>query len=98
MRLLHKEGLDAQGHAADLVVIIRGKHESIISGLMQNDLNITNSWCPKKGLNISPKETCIELFTNRRKLNLKAPSIDGIITTISSEVEYLGVFPDHKLT
>ena len=85
LHLLHKEGVDAQGYADDLVVIIRGKYESVISDLMQNALNITNSWCRKKGLNINPKKTSIVPFTNRRKLNLKAPTIDGNITTISSE-------------
>ena len=95
LRLLYKEGVDAQGYADDLVVIIRGKHESVISDLMQNALNITNSWCRKKGLNINPKKTSIVPFTNRRKLNIKAPTIDRTMTTISSEAKYL--LSDSKL-
>lgn len=94
---LTQEGFDVQGYADDLVITIRGKHDLIISDRMQSALNLIKTWCNAEGLGINPNKTIIVPFTKRRKLNLRAPSLDGTTINFSSEAKYLGVTLDHRL-
>ena len=95
---LNNNGFNTLGYADDLVVTIRGTHDQTLSQLMQKALNCINQWCLGEGLQINPNKTIIVPFTKRRKINLKAPSLGGIAIQYSTEVKYLGVVLDQKLT
>ncbi|XP_055698849.1 uncharacterized protein LOC129799159 [Phlebotomus papatasi] len=95
---LSENGIRATGYADDLVIIIRGKHDKIISSCMQHDLNIISKWCQNAGLKINPSKTTLVPFTRRRKVNLDNILLEGTIIEIKQEVKYLGLMLDSKLT
>lgn len=95
---LQEKGFTAQGYADDIAIIIRGKHEGILTSLMQQALNIINNWCVREELSVNPNKTIIVPFTHRRKLHMKAPMLNGIEIKFSNEAKYLGVTLDAKLT
>jgi ribonuclease HI len=91
-------GYEVHGYADDIVITIRGQLDAIVSHRMQRALNITQHWCRCKGLRINPEKTTIVPFTKRRKLHLTAPSLDGTVVELKTEVKYLGVILDQKLS
>ncbi|XP_055714430.1 uncharacterized protein LOC129808685 [Phlebotomus papatasi] len=95
---LSENGIRATGYADDLVIIIRGKHDKIISSCMQHALNIISKWCQNAGLKINPSKTTLVPFTRRRKVNLDNILLEGTIIEIKQEVKYLGLMLDSKLT
>lgn len=96
---LNNKGLYTQGYADDLVVLIRGKHAHVISELMQQALNIIESWCNRENLMVNPNKTTMIPFTRRRKLeDIKLPKLFGTELQMSREVKYLGITLDAKLT
>ena len=97
LTMLSNRGLDVQGYADDLTVIISGKYDNIISELMQDALKLIWQWCRQEGLSINPNKTVIVPFTKRRKLTLTNPTLNGTIINFSKEVKYLGVILDRKL-
>ncbi|KAI5754342.1 hypothetical protein M8J77_007902 [Diaphorina citri] len=97
LNLLTSNGYEVIGYADDIVIIIRGKYEEVISDLMQNALNITARWCRSNGLSINPNKMTIVPFTRKRRLNIRAPNIEGTVVELSNEVKYLGITLDHKL-
>lgn len=100
--LLHKMAalrIDTQGYADDLVVTVRGNCQSTISYLMQRALNTINAWCGDNELSINADKTIIVPFTNKHKLDkLKPLVMNGKTIPFSTEVKYLGVTLDQKLT
>lgn len=98
--LLQKQtehGIEVIGYADDLVIIIRGKFDNVISERIQFALNMTLNWCKSKNLSINPNKTVIIPFTNRRILNITSPEMNGITIPCSKEVKYLGITLDSKL-
>ena len=95
---LTTNGYEVQGYADDTVITIRGHLDAIASHRMQRALNITQQWCRRKGLRINPEKTTIVPFTRRRKLHLTAPTLDGMVVDFETEVKYLGVILDQRLT
>lgn len=96
---LNEKGYYAQGYADDIVIAVQGPCESTISELMQNALNITQTWCYKEGLKINPSKTTLIPFTRKRKLaKIKPPIIFGERLHIKREAKFLGVILDSKLT
>ena len=95
---LSNNGFDSQGYADDLVIIIKGKHEEVISNLMQNALNLIWDWCTDSGLSINPSKTVIVPFTRRKKVAIVAPSLNGKKLELTTKVKYLGIILDQKLT
>ena len=65
---------------------------------MQSALNIIKKWSEGEGLSLNPTKTILVPFTRRRKLELRAPILNGTQLTFSDEVKYLGVTLDRKLT
>jgi hypothetical protein len=49
----------------DISIVITGKFLSTVSELMQNALNIVQSWCREVGLTVSSNKTNVILFTNK---------------------------------
>ena len=93
---LETMGFEVVGYADD-VLIIRGKHNETLSNRMQTVLNDTLNWCRREGLNVSHLKNTLVAFTRRRHINIKAPSLDGVQLTFSTQVKYLGIIPDSKL-
>lgn len=94
---LERRGFEVVGYADDVVIIVRGKFESVIVERMQSALNHTFSWCHKEQLGINPTKTSIIPFTKRRKVQLKPLFLNHTQLVYSSEVKYLGVILDAKL-
>lgn len=90
-------GFEVIGYADDIVIVVRGKHDETLSNRMQIALNYTLAWCKGEGLNVNPSKTTLVIFTRKRNVNIKAPSLDGVQLTFSSRVKYLGVILDKKL-
>ena len=97
LRKLTLLGYDVIGYADDVVLVIRGKFDSTLSDRLQSALNCTLAWCEQEGLTINPTKTVIIPFTNRRKHDLRPPTLKGTQLTFSTEVKYLGVILDKKL-
>ena len=95
---LSSNGYDVQGYADDLVIVVRGKHDEVISNLMQNALTRIWDWCVSSGLSINPSKTVIVPFTKRKKVAIAAPSLNGTTLELKTEVKYLGIILDQKLT
>lgn len=91
--------IDAQGYADDLVIVVRGFCQSTISSIMQRGLNTVSDWCGKSGLSVNAEKTVIVPFTKKKRLDkLVKPILNGNPINLSTEVKYLGVTIDHKLT
>ena len=90
-------GFEVIGYADDIALVVRGKHDETISNRMQTALNYTLTWCRREGLNVNPSKTTLVIFTRRRQVNIKAPSLDGVELTFSTQVKYLGIILDNKL-
>lgn len=101
-QLLHKMAelrIDTQGYADDLVIIVRGFCQSMISYIMQRAMNIVDKWCRDNELAINAAKTVVVPFTNKRQLaDLVKPQLNGTPIEFSKEVKYLGVTLDQKLT
>ena len=59
-------GFSTYGYADDIGIIAHGKFTYTVRNLMQEALNVVVKWAVSEGLNISPHNTVIAPFTNRR--------------------------------
>lgn len=98
LRSLEAKGFEVVGFADDIVIVVRGKFDNIVSEKMQQALKYTQSWCIKEGLSINPSKIVIVPFTKKRKVNLKSFKIGEVEIQVSSQVKYLGVILDAKLS
>ena len=73
-------------------------HGPILSRRMQTAQNYTSVWCGNQELNINPSKTTLIPFTLRRKMEIRAPILNGTELKFSSYVKYLGINIDTKLT
>lgn len=94
---LESQGFEIIGFADDIVIIVRGKYDSVITNRMQRALDYTIQWCITEGLDINPQKTHIIPFTKRRKLIISGLHMKGTLMTLSTEVKYLGIILDCKL-
>lgn len=97
LKKLSELGFEVIGFADDVVILVRGKFEEIITERMQYALNFTFEWCKNEGLNINPKKTVVVPFTRKRKILLKTLTLDGSALEFSKNVKYLGIILDAKL-
>lgn len=100
--LLHRldeHGHFAQAYADDVALVYRGRHMSTLCERMQQGLEITLDWCAEQQLSVNPQKTELILFTRRRRLGAyQLPVMNGVELKLSTEVKYLGVILDNKLT
>ena len=65
---------------------------------MQQAINKAQPWLRKYGLSISPSKSVAVMFTNKRKWKEYPIKIDGEKIPFKTEVKYLGVILDSKLS
>jgi Reverse transcriptase (RNA-dependent DNA polymerase) len=94
---LELQGYEVLGFADDLVIIVGGKVDSLISDRLQFASNYTTKWCRRTKLNINPRKTIVFPFIRRLKLGLKKPVMGRIEIEFSKETKYLRVVLDNKL-
>ena len=97
LKNLTAKGFEVIGFADDVVILVRGKYDHIISNRMQQALNYILEWCKREGLNINPSKTTIIPFTRRRKFNISSLRLGNTVLQISTKVKYLGITLDQKL-
>jgi ribonuclease HI len=96
---LNNDNFYTIAYADDLVILQTGRFENILCERMQVALKSIEQWCEDHSLSANPKKTEMVLFTRKRKLpNLKAPELLKIKLNFSTEVKYLGIIFDQKLT
>lgn len=99
LRKMEELRIDTQGYADDLVIVVRGFCQSTISYLMQKALSAIHNWCKDNELRINADKTVIVPFTRKKRLDkLVQPSLNARTISFSSEVKYLGVIIDQRLT
>ncbi|KAL1448444.1 hypothetical protein WDU94_012211 [Cyamophila willieti] len=95
---LDKAGFFSLGYADDFVILVRGKHKSTLSELLEYALSIVEKWCLSRGVKVNPLKTTLVPFTRKYKLGaVQAPRIFGERIEIADEVKFLGVHLDKKL-
>jgi ribonuclease HI len=97
LKSLEAKGFEVVGFADDIVILVRGRFDNVVSERMQEALNITQSWCIKEGLSINPTKVVIVPFTKKRKFVLKPLKLGVTEIPFSEQVKYLGVILDSKL-
>jgi hypothetical protein len=86
-------------YADDLVVLQTGRFENVLCERMQVALKSIEQWCEDHSLSVNPRKTEMVLFTRKRKLpELKPPELLKTKLNFSTEVKYLGITFDKKLT
>jgi Reverse transcriptase (RNA-dependent DNA polymerase) len=94
---LTEQGYEVIGFADDLVIMIRGNDDSILSNRLQSALNHAMKWCKDANLSINPMKTVVIPFTRRLKHNLKEPRMGDVTIKFSEDIKYLGITLDSKL-
>lgn len=96
---LNGSGYLAIGYADDIVILISGAFEEVISPIMRNALRIVEEWCDESGLTVNPEKTGLMLFTRKRKLRaFTRPKLLGVTLELTDKVKYLGVILDRELS
>jgi hypothetical protein len=92
-------GFSTFGYADDIVIIVQDKYAHTVREIMQEALNMVVRWAVNDGLNISPHNTAIVPFTNRRRTAGLGPlKLLGKELQMLDEVKYLRVILDSKLS
>lgn len=95
---LQHQGFEVIGFADDIIIIVRGKYDAIVSDRIQSALSYTLRWCQNEGLNVNPNKTTIVPFTKRRKISISSLKLRDVRLSLSLEVKFLGVILDSKLS
>jgi Reverse transcriptase (RNA-dependent DNA polymerase) len=93
---LTKQGFEVIGFADDLVIMIRGNDDSILSNRLQSALNLVMKWCKEANLSINPMKMVVIPFTRRLKHNLKESRMGDVTIKFSEDIKYLGITLDSK--
>lgn len=92
-------GIYIQGYADDIVLMVQGKYCNVVADMMNVGLRLVNRWCEREGLSVNPLKTVIVPFTRKRNLeSLSRLKLGNTQLGISTEVKYLGITLDHKLS
>ena len=99
LELLKKHGYLSQGFADDFSILVEGFDLGTVCNIGQVAMLQIERWCRTHGLSVNPQKTEMVLFTRKRKLDgFKPIQIFGEELHRSTEVKYLGVILDSKLT
>ena len=86
-------------YADDAVLTVHGVDINTLVDIMQPELNKAFKWGLKESLIFVPEKTSAVLFHRKRKaINPKKLTLNGVPIQYQSEVKYLGVFLDHRLS
>ena len=84
--------------ADNVAIVVRGKHLSTISEVMQTYLDTIINWADNCGLAVNSSKTELVLFTRKHRApDFDTPSIQGTSLSVKKEVRYLGLLIDRKL-
>ncbi|XP_011313404.1 uncharacterized protein [Fopius arisanus] len=61
-------------------------------------LDHVQRWCTSNGLKVNPGKTEMVLYTDKRKLVVKPPSIYNTVLSFSEDLKYLGLWIDRRLS
>lgn len=95
---LQGTGVTTVGYADDVAILVTGDHPRQMTSRLQKALDIVQEWCTSQLLGINPSKTEIVLFTRKRRFELGPIRVFGSELNLSSEVRYLGVTLDSKLS
>ncbi|XP_063975107.1 uncharacterized protein LOC135161459 [Diachasmimorpha longicaudata] len=95
---LEELGIRTVAYADDVALLVTSRDASMLHGKMQKALDYVQHWCTSKGLRVNPGKTEMVHFTSRRRAAVKAPSIYNTVQNFSTEVNYLGIWLDKKLS
>ncbi|XP_053982726.1 uncharacterized protein LOC128878499 [Hylaeus volcanicus] len=95
---LDELGVKVVGFADDICIAVVSNHPGRIASRMQTALDKVERWCLGQNLRVNPTETELVLFTRRRNLTLRPPTLSRVELKLSREVRYLGVTLDSRLT
>ncbi|XP_011313251.1 uncharacterized protein [Fopius arisanus] len=95
---LEELGAEAIGYADDVALLVSSKDGGTLSFKMQKALDHVQRWCTSNGLKVNPRKTEMVLYTDKRKLVVKPPSIYNTVLSFSEDVKYLGLWIDRRLS
>ena len=97
LNILSSEGLEVICYADDIVIVVRGKFDSIICDRLQVALDLVWDWCLRNDLSVNASKTVIIPFTRKTSLKLIPLHLGGSTLEFQKETKYLGVMLDSKL-
>jgi hypothetical protein len=86
------------GYADDIAILISGKFPNTVSEHLQEALSKVQQWCDRTQLSINPQKMVIVPFTKKRDLRWKEPTLSGHTLQLTTEVRYLELILDRRLT
>lgn len=84
--------------ADDLVIYSSDKSISSCSARLSSALNYLNVWLSDHGLSISPSKSNVVVFSRKRCIPSISISVDNIVIPVCSDVKFLGVTLDSRLS
>jgi hypothetical protein len=82
-----------------MVVFVSGKFPYTVSEILQEALSMAQQWCERTQLSINLQNIVTVPFTRKRDLRgIKEPTLSRHKLHVATEVKYLGVTLDKKLT
>jgi hypothetical protein len=88
---LDSQGYEVFGFSDDIVIMVRGRVDSVLSVRMQTGQSYAYNWYEEVNLRINPNKSVVISFTSRRRHSLKNSVIRGVTTEFFMETKYLGL-------
>lgn len=98
IRTLNDRGFYTQGYADDVVIILMGKHLTVVLSMMNSVLKVVENWCNEDGLSVNPEKTSMVMFIRKRKLPESNVKILGSTLEGTKVFKYVGVYLDSTST
>jgi hypothetical protein len=96
---LNEKGCCTLGYADDIAILVSGRFPYTVSELLQEALSMVQQWLIELSLSINPQKMVIVPFTRKRDLRgLKESTCSGHKLQLTTEVKYLGLTLDKRLT
>ncbi len=99
LHLLNQNGYATIGYSDDTTIILQGPDLGELCYQMQVALYMVEQWCKNRKMKINPGKTELMIFTRKRTCGgYRNITLHGTALNHSSQVKYLGVILDCKLT